>query len=356
MATTNNPDVIDELEYEDEEEEETDEDVRPQVGSRAEKSLGLLTQRFLTLLQSSLGGIVDLNEAAEDLNVRQKRRIYDITNVLEGVGLIEKKSKNVIQWKGGELRKPGTKQLRPEEEEHLMLLKAELSELVEEERLIDSYIKWMKQSIRNVCDNQANQKLAYIRRDDILPVFRDSIVFVVFAPPGTSVEVGHPSRVGVLDHFFYFLLFFCFFCSEYRYQMRLRSPNGPISVMLVNKGEEDSRTSFKRIHEKFPLKSVPYPIVGDVPGQLLEGEDDDSPVKRKKLDDDVKSYDVVHLQTPCKDIVRQTDPIETKNWLSLKQSQLNCFRELSPPPNERDYIFNLNPFESVADIYADDVI
>lgn len=44
---------------------------------------------------------------------------------------------------------------------------------------------------------------------------------------------------------------------------------------------------------------MPYPIVGDVPGQLLEGEDDDSPVKRKKLDDDVKSYDVVHLQTPC---------------------------------------------------------
>ena len=29
----------------------------------------------------------------------QKRRIYDITNVLEGIGLIEKKSKNNIQWK-----------------------------------------------------------------------------------------------------------------------------------------------------------------------------------------------------------------------------------------------------------------
>jgi hypothetical protein len=29
----------------------------------------------------------------------QKRRIYDITNVLEGIGLIEKKSKNIIQWK-----------------------------------------------------------------------------------------------------------------------------------------------------------------------------------------------------------------------------------------------------------------
>jgi hypothetical protein len=35
---------------------------------------------------------------ATKLNV-QKRRIYDITNVLEGIGLIDKKSKNNIQWK-----------------------------------------------------------------------------------------------------------------------------------------------------------------------------------------------------------------------------------------------------------------
>lgn len=41
---------------------------------------------------------MDLNEAAETLKV-QKRRIYDITNVLEGVGLIIKASKNHIRWK-----------------------------------------------------------------------------------------------------------------------------------------------------------------------------------------------------------------------------------------------------------------
>ena len=28
----------------------------------------------------------------------QKRRIYDITNVLEGIGLIHKGGKNLIQW------------------------------------------------------------------------------------------------------------------------------------------------------------------------------------------------------------------------------------------------------------------
>jgi transcription factor E2F3 len=41
---------------------------------------------------------MDLNDAAKSLGV-QKRRIYDITNVLEGISLIEKRSKNMIHWR-----------------------------------------------------------------------------------------------------------------------------------------------------------------------------------------------------------------------------------------------------------------
>ncbi|KAL5647286.1 hypothetical protein ACJX0J_041641, partial [Zea mays] len=67
--------------------------------------LGLLT-KFLNLLKGAPGGIVDLNNAAETLEV-QKRRIYDITNVLEGIGLIEKKIKNNIRWKGVDDSRPG---------------------------------------------------------------------------------------------------------------------------------------------------------------------------------------------------------------------------------------------------------
>lgn len=50
------------------------------------------------MLEESSDGVVDLNIASEKLDV-QKRRIYDITNVLEGIGILEKKSKNNIQWK-----------------------------------------------------------------------------------------------------------------------------------------------------------------------------------------------------------------------------------------------------------------
>lgn len=52
----------------------------------------------MQLLRDSPDGIVDLNYAAAQLEV-QKRRIYDITNVLEGIGMIEKKGKNNVRWR-----------------------------------------------------------------------------------------------------------------------------------------------------------------------------------------------------------------------------------------------------------------
>ena len=42
---------------------------------------------------------MDLNDTVGKLAV-QKRRIYDITNVLEGMGLIQKYKKNKIRWAG----------------------------------------------------------------------------------------------------------------------------------------------------------------------------------------------------------------------------------------------------------------
>ncbi|KAI7990299.1 hypothetical protein LOK49_LG12G01184, partial [Camellia lanceoleosa] len=55
-----------------------------------------LTKKFINLIKHAEDSSLDLNKAADTL---QKRHIHDITNVLEGIGLIEKKLKNRIRWK-----------------------------------------------------------------------------------------------------------------------------------------------------------------------------------------------------------------------------------------------------------------
>ena len=55
--------------------------------SRKENGLVELTKRFIDMLRYSENQSIDLNKAMQDLNV-QKRRIYDITNVLDGINLI----------------------------------------------------------------------------------------------------------------------------------------------------------------------------------------------------------------------------------------------------------------------------
>ena len=56
-----------------------------------------LTKKFIGLLKGAENKQLDLNIAMIDLDV-QKRRIYDITNVLEGINLIRRFKKNHVQW------------------------------------------------------------------------------------------------------------------------------------------------------------------------------------------------------------------------------------------------------------------
>lgn len=69
--------------------------------SRKQKSLSLLCSNFLSLYNSddSATVLIGLDDAAARLGV-VRRRIYDIVNVLESVGLLSRKSKNTYTWKG----------------------------------------------------------------------------------------------------------------------------------------------------------------------------------------------------------------------------------------------------------------
>ncbi|CAA7407079.1 unnamed protein product [Spirodela intermedia] len=67
--------------------------------SRKEKSLGLLCTNFMNLYDTNGVDLVCLDDAAGRLGV-ERRRIYDIVNVLESVGVLARKGKNRYTWIG----------------------------------------------------------------------------------------------------------------------------------------------------------------------------------------------------------------------------------------------------------------
>nr|XP_046205233.1 transcription factor E2F4-like [Oncorhynchus gorbuscha] len=187
---------------------------------RHERSLGLLTTKFVTLLQEAEDGVLDLKVAADTLAVRQKRRIYDITNVLEGIGLIEKKSKNSIQWKGVG---PGCNSR--EIGDRLIDLKSELEDLDMRESELDQQRVWVQQSIKNVTEDTHNSPLAYVNHEDICNCFKGDTLLAVRAPSGTQLEVPIPEAVQN---------------GQRTYQIHLKSAAGPIDVLLINKDPVNS--------------------------------------------------------------------------------------------------------------------
>ncbi|XP_043723529.1 E2F transcription factor-like E2FE isoform X2 [Telopea speciosissima] len=76
-----------------------DPETRHHTYSRKQKSLGLLCSNFLSLYNRDGTESFGLDDAADRLGV-ERRRIYDIVNVLESIGVLARKGKNRYAWKG----------------------------------------------------------------------------------------------------------------------------------------------------------------------------------------------------------------------------------------------------------------
>lgn len=183
------------------------------------------------MLNSSPDGHLDLNKAVECLAV-QKRRIYDITNVLEGIGIIVKNGKNSVMFApafgsryipppsdSSSLLHQGSGDASSSLQDHgdtsslvgtalptspsqqiqeevvtpeVAALRADIHAIKEADRHLDAVTAELWGKIAAVADNRFNVMRLYVTDDDINAlslIRRNDQVFAILAPQGTSLEI-----------------------------------------------------------------------------------------------------------------------------------------------------------------------
>ncbi|XP_039178655.1 transcription factor E2F3 isoform X1 [Crotalus tigris] len=275
----------------------------PSEKTRYDTSLGLLTKKFIQLLSQSPDGVVDLNKAAEVLKV-QKRRIYDITNVLEGIHLIKKKSKNNIQWMGCNLSDFGGMLA------HCQGLSKEVAELSQEEKKLDELIQSCSHDLKLLKDSE-DRKLAYVRYEDIQEIrsFKDQTVILVKAPPETKLEMLDPEKNKLIH---------------------LCSTQGPIEVYLCP--EETDYSSRIKTQDQDHNGNISRNISKD-----LNSDNSGDP--------------------DCSENATAISPlVSTTNLLQQTEDQITSsldgpFVNLLPPLLHEDYLLGLDEEEGISDLF-----
>ncbi|KAM6405193.1 transcription factor E2F6-like isoform 2-T2 [Pluvialis apricaria] len=201
---------------------------------RFDASLVYFTRKFMDLVKKAPYGVLDLNEVATTLGVR-KRRVYDITNVLGGIHLIQKRSKNLIQWIGSNRNQVFGKAAERKN------LKDELSDLSDMEAALDELIKDCARQLFELTEDKENAKLAYVTYQDIrsIQAFQEQIVIAIKAPEETKLEIPIPKED----------------CIE----VRVKSTKGPIDVYLCE--VEQEKPGAKTFEDTDTLASETEPSV-----------------------------------------------------------------------------------------------
>ncbi|CAL8297859.1 unnamed protein product [Lota lota] len=161
-----------------------------------------LSRRVRTLwwmVESSAEGILDMNKAAQFLGIHM-RHIYDITNVLQGAGILVQTSKYTLQWMGPDLK---TKLAR------------EVQILEDQEKKLDELIKTALEQVNHMCEDEISEKYPFLVQSYVktIPSLMEQTVIVVKAPAETVLEVPHPAE---------------------SLKLFLKSSQGPIDVYLCS--------------------------------------------------------------------------------------------------------------------------
>lgn len=237
-----------------------------------ETTLTHLTKRFVKLLNANSDRVVNLNEASTRLSVA-KRRIYDITNVLEGIGLLQKTSKNVTRWvdcprdspyaapptdnnnhplqmitPNGTSNATDNNNSRPQSNstssnqlastEPIAGLNSNLGSISDAEllALVKTYQK-LEEGVNDLEANirqQLNTDGAYVTYHDIKSSFNNQTVIAVKAPPETRLEVNE------------------------NLQINIKSENGQIEVYLYqHNNNSDNSETHQQLQNVYQTQQTP---------------------------------------------------------------------------------------------------
>ena len=185
----------------------------------------------------------------------------------------------------------------------------------------DFDLQWVQQSIKNITEDSTNEKACYVTHEDICKSFEGDTLLAVQAPHGTQLEVPIPEMQAN---------------QKRKYQIHLKSTDGQIYVLLVNKDSE---------HEQPVAVQVPPPadvaeaiekasenleqsrVVGKK-SKFAQGSEELKAAKRAKLaEDDSEVESILSGKVLNTEIPGLTDFMssESKSFLVLTKSRFSIF-------------------------------
>jgi hypothetical protein len=157
-----------------------------------ENSLGQLTKNFINYIKTTGKKSININDLVNELSVK-KRRIYDITNVLQGIGFLQKSGKNEIIWTKTINNKSKSKKKSSNSKKVNQSNKQKSNvEILEQEKFkLDTEINSFKDEFNSIAKKEEFPKYGYVTKNDLKELsINDNLNLVLIkASKGTAMSI-----------------------------------------------------------------------------------------------------------------------------------------------------------------------